>query len=254
MIHDFKSGRDLSSQQLAEHLAAASHVLVGLQPDNPDHLALQLWLLQSLGQRRAQGSLLLAMLSPCQQGKVSDVQRGIARGEYPDELAAALDWRPEWDWAFYGPLMRYALARPYPLLAANLSADEAQAIQRRPQRLSGTQSNTPAVRHRLLELMGHRYPEHERPSMLAVHQQRDRRMAQELLAAPFPALLLAEAEHVRKDIGVPLHMADLVGDAQPLVLILAQDGMSVEAQAADYVWYTAALNDVGPALAGKTTD
>jgi uncharacterized iron-regulated protein len=75
--------------------------------------------------------------------------------------------------------------------------------------------------------------------MLAVHQQRDRCMAQELLAAPFPALLLAPAEHVRKDFGIPLHMADLVGGAEPLVLILAHDGATVEADAADYVWYTA---------------
>lgn len=199
MIHDVKSGQDLSAQQLAEHLATASHVLVGVQHDNPDHLAVQLWLLQSLVQRRAQGSLLLAMLTLGQQDHVSRVQSAIAHGEYPADLSAALDCCPEWDWAFYGPLVRYALAQPYPLLAANLNPDEAQATR-----------------------------------------QRLRRMAQELLAAPFPALLLAQADHVRKDIGVPLYMTDLVGKAEPVVLILAQHGMTVEAEAADYVWYTAA--------------
>lgn len=238
MINDLTSGQDLSAQQLVEHLAPASHVLVGVQADNPDHLALQLWLLQSLAQRRAQGSFLLAMLTPCQQARVGAVQGGIAQGEYPVDLLAALGWHPEWNWAFYGPLMRYALAQPYRLLAADLHPDEAQAIQRRPQRLSGMRSTAPAVRHRLLAHISHRYPEEMGQSMLAVHQQRDRRMAQALLDAPLPALLLAGADHVRKDIGVPLHMADLVGKAEPTVLILAHAGTTVDAEAADYVWYT----------------
>lgn len=239
MISDLKSGQNLSAQQLVEHLAVASHVLVGGQHDNPDHLAVQLWLLQSLADRRAQGSFLLSILTLGQQGKVSTVQSDIAQGEYPADLLEALDWRPERDWALYGPLMRYALAQPYRLLAADLNPDEVQSIQRRPQRLSGTHSTAPAVRHRLLELISHRCPEEVRQSMLAVHQRRDRHMAQELLAAPFPALLLAEADHVRKDIGVPLHMADLVGKVESVVLILAHSGVTVEPEAADYVWYTA---------------
>lgn len=239
MISDLASGQSLSAQQLVERLAAASHVLVGVQHDNPDHLAVPLWLLQSLVDRRAQGSFLLAMLSASQQGTISAVQSAAACGQPPEDLPAALDWQSQWDWAFYGPLLRYALVQPYPLLAANLSADEAQAIALRPQRLSGTHSTTAAVRHRLLEQFNPRDPEAARQSLLAVHQQRDRRMARELLAAPAPALLLAGAEHVRKDLGVPLHMTDLLGNVAPVVLILAPDSVTIEPQSADYVWYTA---------------
>src|SRR5690606_40000804 len=49
-------------------------------------------------------------------------------------------------------------------------------------------------------------PEAHLPAMLAVQQQRDRRMAQQLIAAPKPAMLLAGAFHVRRDLGVPLHL------------------------------------------------
>jgi uncharacterized iron-regulated protein len=78
------------------------------------------------------------------------------------------------------------------------------------------------------------------PAMLAVQQQRDRRMAERLLAAPTPALLLAGAFHVRKDLGVPLHLKDLGASEGNAVLILAETGRTVTAESADYVWYTAA--------------
>ena len=65
-------------------------------------------------------------------------------------------------------------------------------------------------------------------------------MAEALLAAPRPALLLAGAFHVRKDLGVPLHLADLGAPAGSTILILAEVGRSVDASSADYVWFTAA--------------
>ena len=76
--------------------------------------------------------------------------------------------------------------------------------------------------------------------MLAVQQQRDRRMAERLLTAPTPALLLAGAFHVRKDLGVPLHLKDLGAAQGNVVLVLAEAGKTVSAENADYVWYTAA--------------
>ena len=63
--------------------------------------------------------------------------------------------------------------------------------------------------------------------MLAVQQQRDRRMAERLLAAPTPALLLAGAFHVRKDLGVPLHLKDLGAGEGNAVLVLAEVGKTV---------------------------
>ncbi|MNH37595.1 hypothetical protein D3C76_1585840 [compost metagenome] len=76
--------------------------------------------------------------------------------------------------------------------------------------------------------------------MLAVQQQRDRRMAERLLSAPQPALLFAGAYHVRKDLGIPLHLADLGASGESKVLLLAEVGEQVEPGEADYVWYTAA--------------
>jgi uncharacterized iron-regulated protein len=206
-----------------------------------------LWLLQALGDQRPQGSLLLEMLAPDQQGRVDKVQRDLQNGRYPADLPLALGWQNGWDWALYGPIMRFALVQPYPVLSANLSKEEIGAIYHQRPALSGNQSTRDTVRAQLLaqgrESHCGMLPEDALPAMLAVQQQRDRRMAHRVMEAPAPALLLAGSYHVRKDLGIPLHMADLNSPELPVVLLLAQVGNEVEPGSADYVWYTAALPD-----------
>jgi uncharacterized iron-regulated protein len=244
-IVDLRSGEALSPQQLVARLAEAPRLLVGEQHDNPDHHALQLWLLQALAAQRAQGSLLLEMLASDQQGSVDAVRARLAAGEQIDELPAALSWQKGWDWALYGPLLRHGLAQPYPLLAANLQRAEILDIYRQRPLLKGAASTADAVREPLLAQIRDSHcgklPESQLPAMLAVQQQRDRRMAEALLAAPEPSMLLAGAYHVRRDLGVPLHLHDLGEPTGSLVLMLAEVGTSIDASAADFVWYTAAL-------------
>ncbi len=175
VIEDLRSGQRLTPDELLSRLAGAPQVLVGEKHDNPDHHALQLWLLRGLADERAQGSLLLEMLNPDQQGKVEAVQQRLRQGERPENLPRQLGWQKNWSWSMYGPLVDYALQQPFPLLAA-----------------------------------------------------------------PAPALLFAGGFHVRKDLGIPLHLKDLAGD-EPVVLMLAEAGETVGVEQADYVWYTAAL-------------
>lgn len=128
MIREIKSGQLLTARQLAERLAAASHVLVGEQHDNPDHHALQLWLLQALADYRAQGSLLLETLASSQQASVDALQAGMTTSNYPADLAAALKWQPAWDWLMFGPILRFVLAQPYRVLAANLDPGQPENL------------------------------------------------------------------------------------------------------------------------------
>lgn len=244
VIEDLRSGQRLTPNELLSRLAGASQVLVGEKHDNPDHHALQLWLLRGLAGERAQGSLLLEMLNPDQQGKVEAVQQRLRQGGRPENLPRQLGWQKNWSWSMYGPLVDYALQQPFPLLAANLDRDEIMAIYRSKPALSGRASTAEAVQKALLDDIRASHcgllPEAQLPAMLAVQQQRDRRMAERLLAAPAPALLFAGGFHVRKDLGIPLHLKDLAGD-EPVVLMLAEAGQTVGVEQADYVWYTAAL-------------
>jgi uncharacterized iron-regulated protein len=249
-IVELRTGKYLTPAQLVAQLAGAERVLVGEQHDNPDHHAVQLWLLQALAERRAQGSLLLEMLNPAQQTKAAQVQAAHRQGQAPADLAAALDWQPGWPWPLYGALLGYAVQQPYPLLAANLDRSEIARIYQQAPALPGEASGAPVVRKQLLKQIDASHcgqlPAAQWPAMLAVQQQRDRRMAERLLAAPQPAMLLAGAFHVRRDLGVPLHLQDLAADGQTRVLILASVGEALTSSQADFVWYTPAQPEQDP--------
>lgn len=241
-IIDLRSGEQLTPGQLLDELEHAERLLVGERHDNPDHHALQLWLLESLAQRREQGSLLMEMLKPEQQAKVEAAKAAMARGEAPTDLPAALDWQKGWTWSLYGPLVEYALAQPFPLLNANLDGAEISTIYREKPQVSGLPAAA-KVQDRLFAQIRDSHcdmlPESQVPAMLAVQQQRDRRMAERLDGAPKPAMLLAGIFHVRRDLGAPLHLR-----AQPdegsRVLILAEVGDRFGAEQGDFVWYTPA--------------
>lgn len=240
-IRDLHNGQTLTPQELLVRLAKPSRLIVGEQHDNGDHHQLQLWLLKSLGEQRPQGSLLLEMLTPDQQVRVDDVRNASTP---PIDVSAALAWQSGWDWNLYGPIVRFALAQPYPLLAANLDSQEVRSFYASPPALSGSRSNAPSVKEELLAQISGAHcgllPLSQMPAMLAVQQQRDRRMAERLLSAPTPSLLFAGAYHARKDVGVPLHVLDLGEPEAPTVLMLAQEGGQVTPAMADYVWYTPA--------------
>ncbi|MFJ2359887.1 ChaN family lipoprotein [Pseudomonas fluorescens] len=240
-IRDLHSGQILTAQELLTRLSGPQLLIIGEQHDNADHHAAQLWLLQALGEQRPQGSLLLEMLTPKQQPNVDQVRHAA---EPPTDLPASLAWQDGWDWNLYGPIVRFALTQPYPLLAANLDDSEIRAVYRQSPALSGVRSNAALVKATLLEQISDSHcgllPKSQMPAMLAVQQQRDRRMAERLMAAPTPALLLAGGWHARKDVGVPLHVLDLGAARAPTVLMLAEQGAEVTAAMADFVWYTPA--------------
>ncbi|MBV6826346.1 ChaN family lipoprotein [Pseudomonas sp. PD9R] len=244
VIRELATGRTVTPQELVERLAVAPRVLVGEQHDNPDHHALELWLLRELAAQRPQGSLLMEMLNPDQQAKVDAAQAATRAGQPPADPYQALAWQANWDWGVYGALVNYALRQPYPLMAANLDRSQIMQIYKQRPTLTGPASTTEQVQATLLDDIRASHcgllPESQMPAMLAVQQQRDRRMAERLLAAPAPALLLAGAFHVRKDLGVPLHLEDLGTGQGTAVLVLAEAGNTVTAESADYVWYTAA--------------
>ena len=124
LIVDLRSDAVLTPAQLVAELQAQDRLLVGERHDNPDHHALQLWLLRALAEERPQGSLLLEMLDPQQQALVDAVRREVREGRVPADLPEALGWQRGWDWAQYGALVSHALAQPYPLLHANLGRGE----------------------------------------------------------------------------------------------------------------------------------
>ena len=207
--------RWITPQALVERLAPAPYVVVGEQHDNPDHHALQLWLLQRLQAARPQRSLLLEMLQPAQQARVAALKGTSLPGDAA--LQEQLDWQPGWDWAMYGPLVRWGLDVPAQLLAAN-------------RRLRDTIEASHCGR----------IDEQQVTAMLAIQQARDQAMAAALANAPTPALLLAGNYHARRDLGMPVHWPQ--ASAAPVIVQLqgVSAGALPGAQQTDYLWLTPA--------------
>lgn len=238
------SGRALTASQLVTELAGEPLVLLGEKHDNPDHHALQLWLLQALEQQRTQGSLLLEMLTRSQQARVDSVRSRLAQGQAMTDLPAALEWNRGWDWQQYGALVEYALARPWPLRAGNLDRADLLSIYRKPPPLPAGPAAAEQVQEQLAAIISESHcgklPDTQVPAMVAVQQQRDLALAGALLESPRPGLLVAGAYHVRKDLGVPLHVRTLSPGQTFKVLIFLEAGQVVAPGMADYVWYTPA--------------
>ncbi|AUH49566.1 iron-regulated protein [Chromobacterium sp. ATCC 53434] len=245
-IVETAGGGTLSPEQLLARLAPADMLLLGEKHDNRHHHRIEVWLARGLAASRPQGSALLEMLTPSQQPRVDEVKAWL-QGDpavRPSRVQELVAWQAGWPWALYGELAMTLLRAPYPLLAANLDRDQMRAYYLSRERPQGRATRDPRAASRLEEVIrsehGGKMDDGMMASMLAVQQQRDRRMAERLLAAPKPALLIAGAYHVRRDVGVPLHLADLAPGRSAAVLVLAEEGAGLGREQADYVWYTAA--------------
>ncbi|MGK0664119.1 ChaN family lipoprotein [Serratia ureilytica] len=243
-ITDLHSGATLTPEQLLTRLAQQPRVIVGEKHDNPYHHQIEQWLVQQLPQRRPQGSVLMEMINPNQQAQVDKVKQWLQSDPTVRDgrVAELIAWQPGWKWELYGGVTMAAMRAPYLLWSANLDRSEIAAFYQQPQFPAGQLSSQPAVRKALEETIrtshGGQIEAAQLHAMLAIQQQRDRRMAERLLAAPTPALLIAGGYHAAKSVGVPLHVRDLQPAAAPTVLMLAEPGVQVDAHTADYLWIT----------------
>jgi uncharacterized iron-regulated protein len=246
-IKDLHSGAILTPEQLLARLAKQPRVIVGEKHDNPAHHQIEAWLVENLPTQRPQGSVLMEMLTPSQQPAVESTKQRMQ--SQPDlsaaRVAERLEWQKGWDWSMYGQVVMPALKAPYPLLAANLDRSEIMVFYQQPTFPAGANSAAPHVREAIAETIRVSHQQNIEPeqlhAMLAIQQQRDRRMAERLLAAPRPALLIVGGYHAKRNVGVPVHIRDMQPKAQVTVLMLAEQGVEVDQQQADYLWITPAV-------------
>ncbi|WP_231617110.1 ChaN family lipoprotein [Erwinia sorbitola] len=246
-IKSLTQSQTLTPQALVERLSSAGMVIVGENHREAAHHEIEQWLMTRLAEKRPQGSVLLEMISSDQQAAVDSLRQGLKASPYIREqrIQELLNWNSGWPWPLYRGVVLTALYARYPLLAANLSRAEVSALYQTPQFPPGERSSAPPVIRALsaaiVAMHGGKMERSQLKSMLSIQQNRDRMMAQQLLNAPKPALLIAGSFHAAKNLGVPLHMADLNGPA-PVVVILAASGTEVQAEEGDYVWYLPATS------------
>lgn len=242
-IYDLHSGKIISSSELLADLVTARHLIIGEKHDNAEHHQIELWIIQNLPIRRPQGSVLLEMLTADQQPRINQVKcwlkdNPVVRDRRVQEL---LNWQKGWPWEMYGDIVMQVLRAPYPLLNANIDREWVKALYRKNEFPEGKKSTAPAVqeglRETIIAMHEGNIESQQLASMLSVQQQRDRYMARQLLGAPVPSLLIAGGYHASKSMGIPLHMEDLAPGTHPVVLMLAEKGMNITVDHADYVWF-----------------
>lgn len=243
-IVDLHSGQKLTPQQLLAKLRDRPRVIVGEKHDNLQHHQIEQWLVESLPRQRTQGSVLMEMITPSQQDKVNAVKDQLKQGKSltGQQITEQTAWQKGWKWELYSGVTTAALAGSYPLLSANLDRREIKKFYEHPLAVTGALSTQPSVREAIAKTIeeshGGKLEPKQAEAMLAIQQQRDRRMAESLLAAPTPALLIVGGYHANRALGVPLHVEDIAPMTELTVVMLAEEGVKVDKSNADFVWYT----------------
>lgn len=246
-IIDLHSAEQITPRALLTAISNKPMVIVGEKHDNPSHHLIEQWLLEQLATIRPQGSVILEMVTTDQEDAVKGVKVGLKDSPYVRErrIQELLAWNTGWPWPLYRGVIMSSLQADYPVLAGNISEDEVAEFYKSQQLPEGHFSQLPAVKQQMLHLIADMHGGaiccEQVASMLAVQQQRDRFMAQQLLKAPKPTLLIAGAFHAASNLGVPLHIRDLDSSQQPVVIMLGEKGMNITRAEADYIWYVDAV-------------
>jgi uncharacterized iron-regulated protein len=272
-VWDVRAERFVEPRDLAARLVANRFVLLGERHDNPDHHALQAWLLRELiaaGRRPALG---FEMFST---DDAAAIARYLARS--PRDAAGlgdAVNWkRTGWpDWRFYQPIAQAALDAGAPIVATNLSRAAIDALRKNGfsglgpavvAQLKLDVPPTPATRAAMAQEIRESHcgqaPEAMLDRMVDMQWARDARIAEALARAGVRdgAVLIAGTGHVRRDRGVPAHLARHApgtGVASVAFLEVEAGTTAPTAYAGrwdvgplpfDYVWFTPRVDDVDP--------
>lgn len=244
----------------AARLSGDAIVLLGEMHDNPEHHRQRLALLRRAFEAGWRPALALEQLDREHQ---PELER--ARRERPGDAQHVIDVAggPGWDWASYRPFVELALAFDVPLVAANLSRADAQAIARGGYAARfdaaeitalGLDRELPpallAAQEREIDAGHcHALPREHWAALARVQLARDAVMAGALREhATRGVVLLAGNGHVRRDLGVPRWLAP-EQQARTLVVGYLEEGDVPPTSAFDEVVVTPRIERPDPCAA-----
>jgi uncharacterized iron-regulated protein len=263
-IYDAAKGAVVPRDELLARAKLADFVLLGEKHDNPDHHQLQAHLIQALARDDRRPAVAFEMLSDDDRPKLELWQQTDPKSV--SAFGDILDWKHSgWpDFALYRPIFEVALARELPIEPANLSKGQLVALhgglaalpEARRRALGLDAPLSPAARESLADEIreGHCGMANDAlvATMVDVQRARDAMLADALLRAGPPAVLIAGAGHVRRDRGVPLYLARRAPERRVLAIAFVEVGrdggpdLHDLVSAFDYVWWTPRVDDEDP--------
>ena len=224
---------------LLDSVLPAPVLMLGEQHDAAEHQALQRDVVEALARRDQLAALVMEMI---EQGRST---QGLPSDADEQRVRDALAWSDQggWPWAVYGPVVMAAVRSGVPVIGGNLPRAQmrnAMGDATLDDSVNGIvlQRQRDGIRESHCNLL----PDSQIGPMTRIQLARDKTMAQAVAQAVIPGktvVLVAGNGHVRRDLGVPLHLPASTG----LKVVMAQAGAPVEAgpSPADAVWNTPAL-------------
>lgn len=216
-------------------------LLVGEQHDAPEHQALQADLVSALAERALLAALVLEMAT---EGLST---AGLPRTASEAQVRQALQWEAAsstWPWPVYAPVAMRAVRAGVPVMGGNLPRNAMGEAMKNsgldqllsPQMLAEQQHNIQQGHCGLL-------PERQLAPMARVQIARDQTLARTASQALQPGrtvLLVAGNQHVRRDLGVPQHLAPEVNFRVISAQVDAEETAVFPPDRADQVWVSPA--------------
>ena len=229
---------ELDTRQRLDSLLPADILLLGEQHDADEHQRLQRAVVQELARR---GQLAALALEMAPEGRST---RALAADAGEAEVRSALQWNESgWEWARYGPVVMAAVRQGVPVLGANLRREDMR-LAMADNRLDSHLSPASLEQQRNDIRAGHcqLLPESQIAPMTRIQIARDAAMARTVTAAHQTGktvVLVAGGGHVRRDLGVPTHLAPAL---RTRVVLAVAGEPDAQAQASnDMVWATPRL-------------
>jgi uncharacterized iron-regulated protein len=250
-------------EALEQQVARARFVLLGEKHDNPDHHRLQVEMVTVAVDQPGVGrpALALEMLDVGAQPALDRWRSGASQNA--DAFAEAVDWtKGGWDWSMYRSIVAKGLELDMPILAANLSRDQARAIVKQGTAapaldgLTLPELSAPQLAELEQELRDSHcgmLPEQILPGMVLAQRARDAMMAKQLRLGRHGAVLIAGTGHVRTDRGVGAILGEPAEEVLTLAWLEVRRGVDDPAQyytsrsgeeaPFDYLWFTPRLDE-----------
>ncbi|MBS0446538.1 MAG: ChaN family lipoprotein [Proteobacteria bacterium] len=221
-------GASTADAALAAAVRSRPIVLLGEIHDNAGQHALRA---RALGALLAGGARPAILMEQFDRERQADIDRVLARPDATadDVIAAAAPARAGWEWAYYKPLIALALRYRLPLVAVNVSRDDARRAIRDGLPALGFDGEVPAdiAAAQAADIEAGHCGAIDRPTagrMVAAQEARDQFMARQLAAhASGGAVLLAGNGHVRRDVGVPRWLPTAVRERSVSIGLLEPD-------------------------------
>ena len=259
-IWDIGAQQQVDADMLARRASAARFVLLGEIHDNKAQHDIQLRLLEQLVRTGKRPALVMEQYDREQQKRIDGILASDAATEAKVQQLGALMGKG-WDWPYYQPLVRLAVAEHPPIAAANLSRAKLRQVAREGFAALGageearlmleavwTPERDKLLRQDIFEGHCRKLPEQVVPAIAKSQRARDAVMADTLLRyRERGAVGIMGNGHARRDMAVPLYLAARAPDALVLSLGLVQAdegdepmayASSPAGQVYDFVWFT----------------